>query len=470
MSAPARAALLLLPLLALASPAAAQGRCPAGASVAEAPAGLAGSSLLFRQDGVLFHARVEGDSAPGAARLVIQNRNPYPVEVGYDVTVVGADGERTGFPERCARVGAGEYAPDAGDNAVFTPGAGKVAAVRLSNLRITRLGAAPAEPSPAPPSTASAGPAGWRRSPEPAQYRCSEGPDDVAARAACNAAFMGAAARAAAEAGAFSGTTRECLLQYAEAQEGAARLIRSGTAAGGVLRTMVPSCYSRASAQWGYESLAAACPHGRWTAANRGVVGCAAPAAVAAATAPAGAPPAAGPAPLPAPTAEGADEARRASEAARALLVRGDAAGAEAELRRAVSIAPAEGAYHAQLGDALARQGRWPEAAAEYRAAVWLEPGNADFREMLRRAGEAGEEKAAAEGVAAESAAPEEMARVEEVPEGVQWVQTALRLVLGTMLSAAALLLVVTPAWSLWQLVLRAGAQLLGRTGPQPAR
>ena len=448
-------ALLLLPLLALSAPAAAQGRCPAVASAAEAPAALGSFSLLFRQDGVLFHGRVEGDSTSGGGRLVIQNRNPYPVEVSYDVVLEGAQGERSAFPERCARVGAGEFAPDAGDNAVFPHGAGPVARIRLSNLRITRLAGGAVESATAPAAAPAEGAAGPRAAADPAQYRCTEGGGSAAARDACSAAFMAAAARAAARAGTFTGVTRECLLEYAESQENAARLIRAGNPAGSSLRAMVPACYSRGSAKWGYEALAAACPDGRWTAANRGEVRCAAaPALAAAPRAPGGDTALAG---VVAGSPQGADAARERSEAGRALLARGEAAGAEAEFRRAVAIAPATPVYHAQLGEALLRQGRRREAEAAFRAAVWLEPANTGFRRMLARVGEAERE---------EQAAPPEdavLADAGEEPRGARVVQTVLRVVFGALMWGATVLLLLPGLWSVSQLLARTGRQLLGR-------
>jgi tetratricopeptide (TPR) repeat protein len=358
----------LLWLLALAAcvgalPATAQGVCTAN-SRAEPPH-LDAFAPLFRQNGVSFHARVETDPATAGGRLVIGNGNPYDVELTYDVVVAGSAGVESA-EGKCVRIRAREYAVDADESTVFRYEKGTPTGVRVRNLRMARVEAEPsadattraaAAPTPAAPAQLT-------------QYRCGEG--GTAAQRACSAAFMAAAARASAESGSFAGVTRECLLEYATAQETAAHLIRASDARGDSLRLTTPSCYSRGEARWGYEPLAAACPRGEWTAANAGQAECAPPAALAARdTAPA--------APLP------GDAARQALASGILLLDEGKAAEAEAEFRRALSIVPADAALHAHLGTALSQQRRWSEAEAAYRAAIWLEPVNPRFRALLRQ-------------------------------------------------------------------------------------
>ncbi|HEX8360850.1 MAG TPA: tetratricopeptide repeat protein [Longimicrobium sp.] len=344
-------------------PAAAQGVCTPN-SRAEPPH-LDAFAPLFRQNGVSFHARVDTDAATTGGRLVIGNGNPYDVELTYDVVVAGSAGVETA-EGRCVQIRAREYAVDTDASTVFRYEKGTPTGVRVRNLRMTRVEAAPsadattraaAAPSPAAPAQLT-------------QYRCGEG--GTPGQRACSTAFMAAAARAAAESGSFAGVTRECLLEYATVQETAAHLIRASDAGGDSLRLTTPPCYSRGEARWGYDPLAAACPRGEWTSGNAGRVDCAAPAVVAA--------------PDSAPAAPAAGEtARQALAAGLLLLEQGKAAEAEAELRRALSIAPADAVLHANLGTALAQQRRWSEAEAAYRAAVWLDPSNARFRGLLRQ-------------------------------------------------------------------------------------
>ena len=359
--------LLVLALVACAgAPAAAQAVCTTN-SRAEPPH-LDAFTALFRQNGVSFHARVETDPATAGGRLVIGNGNPYDVELTYDVVVAGSAGTESA-EGKCVRIGAREYAVDTDESTVFRYAKGTPTGVRVRNLRMSRVESAPGAAgggagAPTQVSAKAVVPA------QLTQYRCGEG--GTPAQRACSTAFMAAAARAAAESGEFAGVTRECLLEYATGQETAAHLIRASDARGDSLRLTTPSCYSRGEARWGYEPLAAACPRGEWTSANAGQVDCAAPAALAARdSAPA--------APLP------GEAARQALASGLLLLEQGKAAEAEAEFRRALSIAPADAALHAHLGAALSQQRRWSEAEAAYRAAVWLEPVNPRFRELLRQ-------------------------------------------------------------------------------------
>ncbi len=187
---------------------------------------------------------------------------------------------------------------------------------------------------------------------------------------------MAAAARAAAEAGQFTGTTRECLLEYAALQESAAGLIRAADARGDSMRLTTPACYNRGEARWGYDALAAGCPHGAWTASNTGRVDCAAAAHLATTDSlrrdSAAMPP------------NAAEVAARGFASGLEFLQQGFAAEAEAEFRQALTLTPADPSLHAGLGTALARQQRWTEAEAAYRAAVWLDPSNTQFADMLR--------------------------------------------------------------------------------------
>ncbi len=359
-------------------PAAAQTVCPAAGftnSRAEPPL-LDAFTVLFRQNGVSFHARVETDQAAPGGRLVIRNGNTYDVELSYDVVVTGSAAP-VSAEGRCARIRAGEYAVDADANTVIRYDGGTPAAVRVRNLRMARAASAgdaikaAAAPGAAAPTTAYAAPAS---SAELDQYRCGDG--GAPGQRACSTAFMAAAARAAAEAGRFTGTTRECLLEYAALQESAADLIRTADTRGDSMRLTTPACYSRGEARWGYEALAAACPHGAWTAANSGRVDCAAAAHLAATDSlrrdSAALPP------------NAAEVAARGFAAGLDYLQQGFAGEAEAEFRQALTLTPADPSLHAGLGTALARQQRWTEAEAAYRAAVWLDPSNTQFADMLR--------------------------------------------------------------------------------------
>ena len=360
-------------------PAAAQTVCPAAGftnSRAEPPL-LDAFTVLFRQNGVSFHARVETDQAAPGGRLVIRNGNTYDVELSYDVVVTGSAAP-VSAEGRCARIRAGEYAVDADANTVIRYDGGTPAAVRVRNLRMARAAsageairaaAAPGAAAPATPTTA----ASASRA-ELNQYRCGDG--GAPGQRACSTAFMAAAARAAAGAGRFTGTTRECLLEYAALQESAAGLIRAAAPRGDSLRLTTPACYNRGEARWGYEALAAACPHGAWTAANSGRVDCAAAAHLATTDSlrrdSAALPP------------NAAELAARGFTAGLDLLQQGFAPEAEAEFRQALTLTPADPSLHAGLGTALARQQRWTEAEAAYRAAVWLDPSNLQFADMLR--------------------------------------------------------------------------------------
>lgn len=349
-----------------AAPARAQTGCAAGFTNSRAePPLLDTFTPLFRQNGVAFHARVETDPAAAGGRLVIRNGNTYDVEVTYDVVVSGSAAP-VSAEGRCARIRAGEYAVDADANTVIGYDGGTPAAVRVRNLRMARVMDEPAAAPGAAPAARSAAAS------ELAQYQCGQG--GAPGQRACSTAFMGAAARAAAEAGQFAGTTRECLLEYAAVQEGAARLIRDADARGDSLRLTTPACYSRAEARWGYAALAAACPNGAWTAANAGRVVCAAAARIAADTLPRDS----------AAALDAAATARQRLSAGLLLLDEGLDAQAEAEFRRALALTPADPELHAGLGMALARQERHTEAEAAYRAAVWLDPSNPRFATLLR--------------------------------------------------------------------------------------
>jgi Flp pilus assembly protein TadD len=356
----------LVVAMAFALPAGAQTGCAAGFANSRAePPLLDAFTPLFRQNGVAFHARVETDPAAAGGRLVIRNGNTYDVEVTYDVVVSGSAAP-VSAEGRCARIRAGEYAVDADANTVIAYDGGTPAAVRVRNLRMARVtdeaAAAPGAPPVARPAAAS----------ELAQYQCGEG--GAPGQRACSTAFMAAAARAAADAGQFSGTTRECLLEYAALQEGAARLIRDADARGDSLRLTTPACYSRAEARWGYAALAAACPNGAWTAANAGRADCAAAARTAADSLPRDS----------AAALDAAGAARQRLATGLLLLDEGLDAQAEAEFRRALALTPADPELHAGLGMALARQNRRTEAEAALRAAVWLDPSNPRFASLLR--------------------------------------------------------------------------------------
>jgi len=359
-------------------PAAAQTVCPAAGftnSRAEPPL-LDAFTVLFRQNGVAFHARVETDEAAPGGRLVIRNGNTYDVELSYDVVVTGSAAP-VSAEGRCARIRAGEYAVDADANTVIRYDGGTPAAVRVRNLRMARVASAgeaikaAAAPGPATPTATAAAPASAA---ELDQYRCGDG--GAPGQRACSTAFMAAAARAAAESGRFTGTTRECLLEYAALQESAAGLIRASDARGDSLRLTTPACYNRGEARWGYEALAASCPHGAWTAANKGRVDCAAAAHLATTDSlrrdSAALPP------------NAAEVAAKGFAAGLLLLQQGLAPEAEGEFRQALTFTPADPSLHAALGTALAQQQRWTEAEAAYRAAVWLDPSNTQFADMLR--------------------------------------------------------------------------------------
>ncbi len=302
--------LVLALMYAGALPAAAQSECPA-TSRAEPPH-LDAFSLLFRQNGVSFHARVETDPGTAGGRLVIGNGNPYDVELTYDVVVAGSVGAETA-EGKCVRIRAREYAVDTDAGTVIRYEKGTPTGVRVRNLRMTRV-----EPAPSADAAVRAAAAPSAAPAQLTQYRCGEG--GTPGQRACSTAFMAAAARAAAESGRFAGVTRECLLEYATAQETAANLIRASDARGDSLRLTTPSCYSRGEARWGYEELAAACPRGEWTSANAGRVDCAARAAA--------------PAPPPVP------DPVRASET-------------EADFRRALTIALADAVLRASPGASL---------------------------------------------------------------------------------------------------------------------
>lgn len=357
-------------------PAAAQTMCPdAGFTNSRAePPLLDAFTVLFRQNGVSFHARVETDQAAPGGRLVIRNGNTYDVELSYDVVVTGSAAP-VSAEGRCARIRAGEYAVDADANTVIRYEGGTPAAVRVRNLRMARAASAgEAIKAAAAPGAAAPGTAAPASSAELNQYRCGDG--GAPGQRACSTAFMGAAARAAAESGRFSGTTRECLLEYAALQESAAGLIRASNPRGDSLRLTTPACYNRGDARWGYEALAASCPHGAWTAANSGRVDCAAAAHLATTDSlrrdSAALPP------------NAADVAARGFAAGLVFLQQGLAPEAEAEFRQALTLTPADPSLHAGLGTALARQQRWTEAEAAYRAAVWLDPSNTQFADLLR--------------------------------------------------------------------------------------
>lgn len=428
---------------AFALPGHAQTGCAAGFTNSRAePPLLDAFTALFRQNGVAFHARVETDPAAAGGRLVIRNGNTYDVEVTYDVVVSGSAAP-VSAEGRCARIRAGEYAVDADANTVIGYDGGTPAAVRVRNLRMARVtdeaAAAPGAPPAARPAAAS----------ELAQYQCGEG--GAPGQRACSTAFMGAAARAAADAGQFSGTTRECLLEYAALQDGAARLIRDADARGDSLRLTTPACYSRAEARWGYAALAAACPNGAWTAANAGRADCAAAARTAADS-------------LPRDSAvDAAAAARQRLAAGLILLDEGLDAQAEAEFRRALAITPADPELHAGLGIALARQERHTEAEAALRAAVWLDPSNPRFATLLRglRASEAPVvvRPAAFRAERARAVTSHLPARRINIPV---LIATTIRLVFATALTAVGALLLVPVLSAAYLALVWGGTRVLG--------
>lgn len=424
-----------------ARPALAQAPCTAGSfsnSRAEPPL-LDSFTPLFRQNGVAFHARVETDSASAGGRLVIRNGNSYDVELTYDVVVTGSAGP-VSSEGRCVRIRAGEYAVDADAGTVFRYEGGTPTAVRVRNLRMARI---VAEGAPLAAEAPAAAPA----TPPLAQYRCGNG--GAPGQRACSTAFMAAAARAAAETGSFSGTTRECLAEYAGQQEAAARLIRASDPRGDSLRLATPACYSRGEARWGYESLAILCPAGQWTAANAGKVDCSARVAAADSLRRDSA-------------AVGAAESARQSFATGVVLLNeGRAAEAEAEFRDALALTPADAVLHASLGSALARQNRLAEAEGAYRAAVWLDPTNVTFASLLRgvRAAPARTVHPAAHVRTASSALAVAAPARSNVPFIIA---TALRLVFATALTAAGALLLFPVLSALYLAVVWGGSRLLG--------
>ena len=75
----------------------------------------------------------------------------------------------------------------------------------------------------------------------------------------------------------------------------------------------------------------------------------------------------------------GAEYAKRAAQ----LLEAGDLKGAEAEMRRAVELAPRDPQYHMRLGVILAMQRRRAEAAGSFESALALDPDNLAVRRNL---------------------------------------------------------------------------------------
>ena len=441
----ALAALVVAMAGAFVLPASAQTGCAAGFANSRAePPLLDAFSPLFRQNGVAFHARVETDPAAAGGRLVIRNGNTYDVEVTYDVVVSGSAAP-VSAEGRCARIRAGEFAVDADANTVIGYDGGTPAAVRVRNLRMARVTDEAAAPGGAPTAARPAAAS------ELAQYQCGEG--GAPGQRACSTAFMGAAARAAAEAGQFSGTTRECLLEYAVLQEGAARLIRDASPRGDSLRLTTPACYSRAEARWGYEALAVTCPHGAWTAANGGHVDCAAAARLAADT-------------LPRDSAAAVDAigtSRQRLSAGLLLLDEGLDAQAEAEFRAALTINPADAELHAGLGMALSRQQRHAEAEAAYRAAVWLDPSNPRFADLLRGL------RAAPAATVRQVALRTERAKVvvPDLPAARRinvpvLIATAIRIVFATALTAVGALLLVPVLSAMYLALVWGGTRVLG--------
>jgi tetratricopeptide (TPR) repeat protein len=264
----------------------------------------------------------------------------------------------------------------------------------------------------------------------PTGYQCEAGEGTPDARRACRSGFLAAAARAAAEAGAFSGTTRECLLELAAVQERAARMIRAGDPEGQALRQTVPACYAGGTPQWDYGALARSCPGGRWTAENQGVTGCA---AASAPESPAGAAPA-------------------------------DPLGEEARLREAIRLDPDVAAYHAALGALLRERHRLPEARAALEEAVRLEPESARYRQELQEV-----RLALGEG---EAAAPELAGPVEAPPPAVEDrpLPLPVRIVTGLLLGASVVVLVLAGAMlllpvaqALWLLLVGSTLRVLRR-------
>src|SRR5262249_187444 len=76
------------------------------------------------------------------------------------------------------------------------------------------------------------------------------------------------------------------------------------------------------------------------------------------------------------------------STAAEVFVNQGDAAAkqkrwpqAEAEYRQAVDLDPSNARLRVKLGNALSQQKKWDEAAAQYTVAVRLEPQNSSFQD-----------------------------------------------------------------------------------------
>jgi uncharacterized membrane protein (UPF0127 family)/tetratricopeptide (TPR) repeat protein len=163
------AALLLLGALLLGAPAAlgAQARCYDGAFANShpRPASVEDFAVLFRQHGVAFYAR--GDSA--GARILVENANPYDVELSYDVFVQGSDSTAApvGFQRRCALVRAREFALDVDANTVFAIREGPATALRVRNLSLFRIEPVAAR-NTAPPPPATEAPRGGSVAPAPA--------------------------------------------------------------------------------------------------------------------------------------------------------------------------------------------------------------------------------------------------------------------------------------------------------------
>lgn len=134
------------------APAPAQGACPGASFAASSPTAEAlGASLAAaHHEGVVVHARVAADTA----RLIVENSNPHPVEVRFDVDLLGSGPTRT-LRGRCVRVRNHEFGVDTTPATAIPYPSGTLRTVRVRNLRVKELESAP-EPAPATPPPAAA--------------------------------------------------------------------------------------------------------------------------------------------------------------------------------------------------------------------------------------------------------------------------------------------------------------------------
>jgi hypothetical protein len=78
--------------------------------------------------------------------------------------------------------------------------------------------------------------------------------------------------------------------------------------------------------------------------------------------------------------------ARKAFEAGDTYFARHEWANAELWLRKAILLDGAQAVFHAELGQVLVVESRWPEAEAAFSAAVLLDVDNAEYRSLLKDA------------------------------------------------------------------------------------